>query len=272
MRLRSAPADGSIEARRAPATARLAVVRELGMMLAAVIAYFAIRGLVESGSRDAFANAWHVIDFERGLGIFWEEQLQRPFLEYSILTTLMNWVYIYGHWPFITVVAVWLVLSHAAEYRVIRNAFLISGSAGLVIFLFFPVAPPRLIEGIGLVDTVTEHSRAYRILQPPALVNQYAAIPSFHFGWNLLIGIGIVRCARTAPVRAIGVLAPVAMFISTIATANHYLIDPVIGGAMALAALYLAEWLRGRRLSPFSRELWFKPMTVAPPGRPPHAS
>jgi hypothetical protein len=272
MRLRSAPADGPTEARRAPATARPTVVRELGMMFAAVIAYFAIRGLVESGSRDAFANAWRVIDFERDLGIFWEEQLQRPFLEYGVLTTLMNWVYIYGHWPFIIVVAVWLVFWHPAEYRVIRNAFLISGSVGLVIFLFFPVAPPRLIEGIGVVDTVTEHSRAYRILQPPALVNQYAAIPSFHFGWNMLIGLGIFRCARSAPVRAIGILSPVAMFISTIATANHYIVDPIIGGAMALAALYFAEWLRGRKLSPFSRELWFSAMPLPPPGPAPDAS
>jgi hypothetical protein len=234
------------------------------MMFAAVIAYFAIRGLVEGAGDTAVANARRVIDFERAIGIFAEERFQRPFTDSDLLTTLANWVYIYGHWPFIAVVALWLVVCHPAEYRVIRNAFLISGSVGLVIFLFFPVAPPRLVEGLDVVDTVTEQSRAYRVLQPPALVNQYAALPSFHFGWNMLIGLGIVRCSRVWFVRIAGFAAPLAMGVSTVATANHYIVDPLLGGAITLAALYLAEWSRGRRLSPFSRELWFSPMPPPP--------
>ena len=239
------------------------------MMAFAVLAYFAIRGLVERSGADAIANAHHVIDFERALGIFIEEQIQRPFVQSDLLTTLINWVYIYGHWPFIATVAAWLVLRHPAEYRVIRNAFLISGAIGLVIFLLFPVAPPRLVEDLDVVDTVTQKSRAYRVLQPPALVNQYAALPSFHFGWNMLIGLGIVRCSTTPLVRTAGLIAPLAMGVSTVATANHYIVDPMLGGLIALAALYLAEWLRGRRQSPLSAAVWLSPMPVPAQG-PPH--
>lgn len=262
----SAPHDGPLGVIRPSPHVVVVVAREIGVMFAAAIAYFAIRGLVESSGRDAVANAWHVIDFEKALGIFVEEQIQRPFVDSSFLTTLMNWVYIYGHWPFIAVVAVWLVARHPAEYRVIRNAFLISGSVGLFFFLFFPVAPPRLVPGLDIVDTVTEHSRAYRVLQPPALVNQYAALPSFHFGWNMLIGVGIIRCARAWPWRAVGAVAPLAMGISTVTTANHYIVDPILGGLICVIALYVAEWMRGRRLSPLSLRVWFSAMPRAPGG------
>ena len=34
---------------------------------------------------------------------------------------------------------------------------------------------------------VTRDSEGYRQILPPELVNQYAAMPSFHAGWNLLI-------------------------------------------------------------------------------------
>ncbi|WP_322817726.1 phosphatase PAP2 family protein [Tepidiforma sp.] len=246
------------ERARRPGRAAALVVRELGIMLVAVLAYFAIRGLTEGARADALVNAARVVDIERALGIHVEEDLQDLILQSHALITLANWVYIWGHWPFIAVVAAWLVLVHPGEYRVLRNAFLVSGSAGLVVFALFPVAPPRLYDGT-FVDTVTEYSRAYRVLQPPALVNQYAALPSFHFGWNLLIGLGIVRCAPWRWLKAVGIVAPAAMGLATILTANHYLLDLVVGAAMALAALYAVELARGRRFAPWQLGVWLQP-------------
>ena len=74
----------------------------------------------------------------------------------------------------------------------------------------FAVAPPRLLE-TGFVDTVTEQSNAYRILQPPSLVNKYAAVPSLHVGWNVLIGIALYRAGRSRIVRAFAVASPLLM-------------------------------------------------------------
>ena len=252
--------DGeTLDARRAG----LAAARELGIMFVAVIAYFAIRGFTEGAYDDALANARRVVDLEQLLGIHIEEELQDLILGSHALVTLANWVYIWGHWPFIATVAAWLVVSHPAEYRAIRNAFLVSGSVGLVIFATFPVAPPRLFDP-SLVDTVTEHSRAYRVLQPPALVNQYAALPSFHFGWNLLIGLGIVRCAQRRWLKAAGVAAPAAMGLATVLTANHYLLDLAAGAAIALAALYAVELARGRRFAPWAIRAWVRPLERVP--------
>lgn len=241
----------------------IAAGRELGLMFIAVLAYFAIRGLTQGATADALRNASRVVELEQLLGIHIEDRLQALIIHSHALVTLANWVYIWGHWPFIAVVAAWLVLGHPGEYRAIRNAFLLSGSAGLVIFALFPVAPPRLFDP-NLIDTVTEHSRSYRVLQPPALVNQYAAMPSFHFGWNLLIGLGIIRCSRRAWVKVIGVAAPAAMGLATVLTANHYILDLVVGAAMALTALYLVELARGRRFAPWRPGPWLRPFE---PGR-----
>jgi hypothetical protein len=88
---------------------------------------------------------------------------------------------------------------------------------------------------------VTERSQSYRVLQPPALVNQYAAIPSLHVGWNMLVGITIVRCSRHLVVRAVGVLLPMAMAIAVVLSANHYIVAGLLGAMVALVGLVVVQ-------------------------------
>jgi hypothetical protein len=105
------------------------------------------------------------------------------------------------------------------------------------------VAPPRL-AGIRLVDKVTKQSHAYRVLQPPAFVNQYAAIPSLHVGWDLLVGIFVFKYSRRRVTRALGALTPVAMTTAVVLTANHFVIDAMLGALVALVGLGAAVALR----------------------------
>jgi hypothetical protein len=219
------------------------LVREMALVIFAYFTYFAVRGITVGSEERAVANAGHVIHLERSLGIFREPDLQQAILDDRWLVDLMNWMYVWGHWPLIILVAVWLYLNWPRSYRLYRNAFLISGSIGLVIFALYPVAPPRLAD-VDIVDTVTLHSNSYRVLQPPGLVNQYAAVPSLHFGWNLLIGIIFFTHARSLAARALGVVIPVVMFMAIVLTANHYIIDAVAGGVVALTGLAIASSLR----------------------------
>jgi len=213
---------------------------EASVATVAYLSYFLVRGLTESGFERAKDNVELVIRFETWIGLYHEHAAQDLIADHEWLVNLANWVYIWGHWPVIILVGAWLMRSNPAEYRILRNGFLISGAIGLVVFATFPVAPPRLLE-VGLVDTVTERSTAYRILQPPAFVNQYAAMPSLHFGWDLLIGIVLVRHAASRVFRIVGFLLPIAMAWAVVATANHFLIDAVAGGALALFGLGVAS-------------------------------
>ena len=219
---------------------------EVAIVVGAWLAYFGVRTLTEGNAALAEGNAKLLVDLERALGIFWEPALQEAVLRSRALETAANLIYIWGHWPVIIAAGVWLRLRRPATYFVVRNAFLISGAIGLVIFATFPMAPPRLTD-LPVVDTVTIHSHTYRVLQPPALTNQYAAMPSLHFGWNLLIGLALIRTATTRPLKAFGWVMPVLMAVAVVITANHYLLDVVAGATVALLGLLLAWLLRQRR-------------------------
>jgi hypothetical protein len=169
--------------------------------------------------------------------------MQAAIISEQTLVTVFNWIYVWGHWPFIGLVALFMFIYRPDTYRLIRNAFFISGAIGLIIFMTFPVAPPRLIDS-NVVDTVKMYSTAYRVLQPPSLVNQYAAVPSFHFGWNLLIGVALFRQFKIVWVRLVAITMPALMFLAIVLTANHFILDAVIGGAIALLGLGIAWLLR----------------------------
>ena len=176
-----------------------------------------------------------ILDLEQALGIAWEHGAQSVVLPHVLLLTLVNWLYIWGHWPVILVVAAWLYTSRRPAYVRLRNAMFLSGAVGFAFFAFLPVLPPRLLDP-AFVDTVVERSHAYRALQPPSLTNEYAAMPSLHFGWNLLVGIALFSATRSLLLRALAVATPALMAFSVVATANHFVLDVVAGALLVLAA------------------------------------
>lgn len=205
-------------------------------MIGAALLYFGVRGLTEGSASDAITHGYRVLHFEQGLGFAVEETVQNAVLASRVLTTLANWAYIWLHWPVIVLTLIWLHRRHRREYLLLRNAMFVSGAIGLVIFALYPVAPPRHLPD-RFVDTVTELSNSYRVLQPPQLINEYAAVPSLHVGWNLLVGIFLFRYGRHLAVRVFGLVSPVLMALAVVATANHYVIDGLVGSAIALAGL-----------------------------------
>jgi len=202
------------------------------------VLYFGVRGLTEGDVAAANRHARQLVELEQALGIHAEEAVQEPVARSDTLTAVMNWIYIWGHWPVIIATLLWLLLSHPTVYARTRDAMLLSGAVGMVIFALWPVAPPRLAD-LGLVDTVTEYSRSYRVLQPPAFTNQYAAMPSLHVGWDLLIGLAIVVAASRLWVRVIGGLLPMLMGWAVVATANHFVLDAAVGVLLVLVSLRL---------------------------------
>ncbi|MEX0786114.1 MAG: phosphatase PAP2 family protein [Dehalococcoidia bacterium] len=224
------------------------VGRELAIVVPAYFAYSAVRNLAQGRASDAFHHAGLVIKLEREIGIFWEQQWQQRIINLDIVVTLMNWVYVWGFWPVVVLAAVWLFVKHRDSYPVYRNAVLISGALGLVVFATFPLAPPRYMVAWGFVDTVAQQSDLYGILHDSGFVNQFAAMPSFHFGWMLLVSIAIFRHGEGVLPRLLGVLLPTATLASIVLTANHYLIDGIAGGGLALLGLGIA-WLIQKRFS-----------------------
>ena len=225
------------------------LVREVALVIGAILAYFTIRNVTAGAPGAAFANGEHIVDLEQWLGVRWEDTIQAAIVGRDGLVMLANWIYIWGHWPVILSTAVVLHTWRRDRYYLLRNTLFISGGIGFVFFAFLPVAPPRLLE-LGLVDTVSNQSNAYRALQPPGLTNQYASFPSLHVGWNLAVGIVLFMTTTHVVVRSFAVLSPLAMTFAVVATANHFVIDILGGAAVVLVGLAGAHIIeQGRSLS-----------------------
>jgi hypothetical protein len=219
--------------------------REALVIGLAMLLYFGIRNATAGNADLALTNAERLVTLERQLGIDWEHGLQGAALSSDVLVTAANWVYIFGHWPVILGVATWLYVRRHAHYVLLRNAMFASGVIGFLLFALFPVAPPRLLDH-AFVDTVTDRSDAYRALQPPGLTNQYAALPSLHAGWNLLVGIVLAMAVTSIAVRLVALALPVAMGLAVVATANHFVIDVAGGILVALLGLAIAFFAQRR--------------------------
>jgi hypothetical protein len=220
------------------------VMRQVALVGLAVIAYFGVRGLTEGDLARARDNAGRLLDLEQLLRVDFELEIQQSLTQYEWLVTAANWVYIWGHWPVVIGTLVWLAIAHREVFYELRNAMFISGAIGLLIFSFYAVAPPRLFA-MEYIDTVTIRSISYRVLQPPQFVNKYAAFPSLHVGWNLLVGVAWAKATKSRWMTGLAILMPSAMAFSVVATANHWTLDVVFGAAVALSGLYL-ERLRQR--------------------------
>lgn len=207
------------------------------LMVGAALLYFAVRGVTEGSEATAVGHAEQLLAVERWLRLDVEAAMQAWILEHRLLVTVANWVYIWGHWPVIAGTLLWLWRHDRGAYLTLTRAMFVSGGIGLIIFATYPVAPPRLMPDGAWVDTVTELSTSYRVLQPPSLVNKYAALPSLHVGWNLLVGIVVFGAAARRPLRAAAACLPVLMVLAVVLTGNHYILDAVLGAALALLGL-----------------------------------
>jgi hypothetical protein len=232
----------------------LTMFRELVLVGTAALLYTLVRGLTDDRVDLAFANAERLISFEDRLGIFVEPRLQGWAIASDAVVNVANAIYIL-YWPIIVGTLVWLVARRPAAYRFYRNALLASGGFSLVVFALYPLAPPRFMPEHGFVDTIAAHSDGYREFNASALVNEYAAMPSLHFGWVLLAGIAIYRLVDHRLARAAAVALPIMMLSAIVLTGNHYLMDAVVGGAVVVASLGIAHML-ARRTEPQLSRAW----------------
>ena len=218
---------------------------ELVLVAFAFLLYFLVRGSVVDRAGEAFDRALRIVDLQQKWGFFWEPQLQALILGSRALVQLFNAIYFWLDFPLIVVVGLWLYFWHRHQYTVVRDAILSSGAIALVIYHLLPVAPPRLVPGLGLVDTLAEFSSlAYQTQSTAPFVNPYAAVPSLHVGWALLLALGIIGATRVKPVWLLAFLLPWAQLAAIVFTANHFIFDAIVGVVVSLIGLVIALMLQ----------------------------
>ncbi|KAJ5124586.1 uncharacterized protein N7515_008411 [Penicillium bovifimosum] len=236
-------------------------------------------------------HALKLIEMEQAMGIFWETLIQRYFLRHPLVMTWINRIYSFIHIPGTIAFLVWLyyyttVRNRIDEsqpgkpkgavsgspagpllYQARRRTLAVCNLLAFVVFTLWPCMPPRLLsdttaEGeeadlarsYGFVDTVHGANGAGSVWTENRFCNQYAAMPSLHFGYSLMIGLTLItiplppqhrgvilrtRLTRGLRVRLpswrrlvcvlLGFLYPFTILVVIVATANHFILDAVAG-------------------------------------------
>jgi hypothetical protein len=212
--------------------------------LAAIVALYAIyelgRGFGDATLQAAQANTARIVELEQSLGVFFEGAVQSWASGIPSLPTFLGLAYVSLHLGATGATMVWLHLRHRERFALVRNALVIATGLSLVAYTVFPAAPPRL-AGLGFVDTVTAHTHVNLSSDLlGSLYNPFAAVPSMHFGYALLVGVVLATTASNRWVRLIGVLYPPFMLFDIVATGNHFVFDAAAGGLVTVVSLWAA--------------------------------
>jgi hypothetical protein len=227
---------------------------EILLVLGFYAIYSSIRNTFGSkavGPEQALDNAERVIDIERAIGLFHEEAIQRAFIGWDGF--IKFWNIFYGSFHFVVTLfaLLWLFIRFPLRYEKYRNVLLATTGLALIGFSLFPLMPPRLIGecaspyggctgGFEFVDTLRRVGGLWSFDSGTVsdLSNQYAAMPSLHFGWSTWCAIALIPTFRSRIVRALLFLYPLLTLFAIVVTANHYWLDAV-GGAWVLGMGYL---------------------------------
>jgi hypothetical protein len=199
----------------------------------------------------ALARGRHIWDLERTLHLPSELWFQRLALPHSLFVQACNIYYAVVHVPALGVFLVWLFFRHRREYPHVRNVLAMLTGASLLIQLI-PVAPPRMLQGLGFVDTALVYKQSVYTALGRGAADQLSAMPSVHVGWAVVIGLAAVTISRSRW-RWLVLLHPVVTVLVVVVTANHYWLDGIaeLGVlAVAIAVEYSVVVLARRLRSP----------------------
>ena len=218
-------------------------VAEVAALFALYGLYEIVRGFGSATLAVARGHAANIVALEQSLGVYGERSVQEFAERVPGLPALLGVAYIALHILVTAGVLVWVYRSHRERFPIVRTTLVASTAFSLAIYVLYPVAPPRL-AGLGFADTVTTHAGlnlSSDLLG--SLYNPFAAVPSLHFGYALLVGAAVAALAQGRAWRALGAVYPLAMVGIIVATGNHFVFDAVAGGAVVVAG-----WLVARRL------------------------
>jgi PAP2 superfamily len=218
-------------------------VAEVAALFALYGLYEVVRGFGDASLAVARAHAADIVALERSLGVYGERGVQELAEQIPGLPALLGVAYIALHILVTAGVLVWVYRRRREHFPILRTTLVASTGISLAIYVLYPVAPPRL-AGLGFADTVTTHAGlnlSSDLLG--SLYNPFAAVPSLHFGYALLVGAAVAALAQGRGWRVLGALYPLLMVGIIVATGNHFVFDAVAGGVVIVAG-----WLIARRL------------------------
>ena len=224
----------------------LSVRHSLGLEAALVVTlyggYELARGLVVVNTKEADRHAGQLVGLERSLHLFVEGNVQHAADTLPGLAGLLGVSYLTLHLAVTAVVLLWLHQRRPTAFPLVRTTLLVASALALVGFLAYPTAPPRL-AGIGIADTVSNGHINLNHGLVSSLYNPYAAVPSMHVGYALIVATTLLRHGTGRLIRTLGTLYPAFVLLVVVATGNHFFLDAAAGALVAVLAIAAASLL-----------------------------
>ncbi|MDQ0790474.1 phosphatase PAP2 family protein [Streptomyces sp. B3I8] len=238
MASRTEPPDSEPPGSGTDASVRPPLLRELLLVVGLFLVYKAGRQLADGRVAEAFRNGHRVWDLERAVRLPGEGAVQSLLLHGDVPAHVANTYYATVHFPATVAFLAWLYLRRPAHYVWSRRILALLTGAALALHLAFPLAPPRLLGVTQLVDTGQVYGPTVYGARPAAdtMANQFAAMPSLHFGWALMVALGLIAATRSRW-RWLWLLHPAVTLLVIVGTANHFWLDSLVAAALLGLAL-----------------------------------
>lgn len=221
--------------------------RQIAILVSVDLAYTFVRGIVDSERALAFAHGEQVMDLEKATGTFFEPGLQAFFLPAQWVIDFANQIYLNAQFSIAIGFLLWLYLFRNESYYFVRNMFVVAMGIALVGYTLYPTAPPRMFPEYGFVDTLNAYSDVgHDSSLAKIFINPYAAVPSMHCAFAMMIGGTGVMVCRHLVSKVLWGIWPLLVSWVTVVTANHYWVDAALGWLVALSAALIAQRLLAR--------------------------
>jgi hypothetical protein len=172
-------------------------------------------------------------DVERTLHLPSERSVQALVLHDRLLMRGFNEFYAVVHVPALAACLIWLFVRHRDRYPEVRTVVALVTGASLVIQMF-PVAPPRLLPSLGIVDTGALIGPNVYARGAPGL-DQLSAMPSLHVGWAIIVAGAIIWVGRSRW-RWLALAYPALTTLTVVVTGNHYWADGIVAAVLCAGA------------------------------------
>jgi hypothetical protein len=225
------------------------LVRQVLLFFIAYNGYRLVRGLADDPgvTAAAFDHARTLITAEQSLGLFIEPAVQAWSSGTGFLEDVASWLYINAQTSVTVGSLAFLYLFHNPSFYFVRNMFMVAMGLALVGYTVFPTAPPRFFPEWGFEDSVSSFVGVTHDSGVNALFNPYAAVPSMHVCFALMIGIPLSRLVKNRIGRYFWRVYPLLVVFVIVATGNHFLADAFLGALAAGLSAYAASWLARAR-------------------------
>jgi len=220
---------------------------QIALFLIVYYGYRLVRGAVDGKAAESFENGRQVISLERSLHTFVEPAIQGWATGSSWLIDAVSYMYVHFHFTLTISALIYLYLWHNHSFYFVRNMLVVAMGFALVLYVVFPTAPPRFYPEWGFTDSVARFTGIPADSAPVnALFNPFAAIPSIHVCFSLILGWPLAQLVRSRALKAFWAVYPFLMTFVVVATGNHFWLDAALGAATAAVSAIVAQRLLAR--------------------------